>query len=149
MDDQGLGDYVFYAEAGVEGGEGVLKDDLHVAAEAAHFAARGGEQVAAVQADAAGGGFDEAEDEASEGAFAGAGFADQAESFSGVNVERDVVDGAHFAAGFSAERRFGVRENFGEVADFDQGHDAMVAARWPRIGTDFHGYEQLRLSGGD
>jgi hypothetical protein len=149
MNDKGLGDYVFYAEAGVERGEGVLEDDLHVAAELAHLAARGGEQVATVEADAAGGGLDEAEDEASEGALAGAGFADQAEGFSGMNVEGDVVDGANFAAGFSAEGRLGVRENFGEVADFDQGHDAMVAAPWPRIGTDFHGYEQLRLSGGD
>ena len=103
MNDQGLGDDVFYAVAGIEGGEGILENDLHVAAEAAHFAAGGGEQVATIEAHAAGGGLDEAKDEASESALARTGFANQAESFSGVNVEGDVVDGAYFAAGFAAE----------------------------------------------
>ena len=144
MNDQGLGDDVFDAIAGVEGGEGVLEDDLHVAAEATHFAAAGGEQIAAVEAHAAGGGLDEAKDEASESALARTGFADQAESFSGVNVERNVVDGAHLAAGFAAEGRFGMRENLGQVADFDQGHVAMLAT-WPRIGTDFHGSKPVSI----
>ena len=98
MDKKRLGDDVFDAEAGIERGEGILKDDLHIAAQAAHFAGAGGEQVAAFEADAARGGLDEAQEQASERALARARFADQAESFAGVNVERDIVDGAHFAA---------------------------------------------------
>ena len=81
MNDQRLGDDVFDAEAWIERGEGILKNDLHVAAQAAHFAAAGGQQIAAFEADAAGGGLDQAQNQASQRALAGAGFADQAESF--------------------------------------------------------------------
>jgi hypothetical protein len=42
----------------------------------------------------AAGGFDEAEEEAGQGAFAGAGFAYQAEGFAAVEVEGDVVEDA-------------------------------------------------------
>ena len=53
MDDQRLGHDFFHAHARVERGEGVLKDDLHVAAEAAELAAAGGEHVLAVEIDGA------------------------------------------------------------------------------------------------
>jgi hypothetical protein len=59
VNDQRFGDDVLHAEARVEGGEGVLKNDLQVAAQAAHFASTGGEQVAAVQAHAARCGLDQ------------------------------------------------------------------------------------------
>ena len=83
------------------------------------------ENVCAVEDDAPDVGLDEAEDEASEGALAGAGFAHQTERFTGLNVERDVVDGADFSsfvASRSAERGFGEIEDLGQVADFDEAH---------------------------
>ena len=76
VDDEWLGDDVFDSQAGIEGAEGILKDDLHVAAEAAKFGVARGEQIVTVEADTAGSGFDEAEDDAAEGAFSGTGFAD-------------------------------------------------------------------------
>ena len=87
VNDQRLGDDVFNAEAGIERGEGVLKDDLHIAAEAAHFAGAGGEQIAVFEADVAGRGLDEAQDQSSERALARARLAHQSEGFAGVNVE--------------------------------------------------------------
>ena len=112
MNDQGFRDDLFDGEARVERGEGILKNDLQVAAQAAHFGAAGGEQVASIEPDAAGGGLDQAEDEASERAFARAGFADQAKRFAGMDVKRNAVDGADFA----------VRIDLRKVADFDERH---------------------------
>ena len=37
MDDERLGNDVFHSHSGIERAERVLKDDLHVAAKAAHF----------------------------------------------------------------------------------------------------------------
>jgi hypothetical protein len=125
MDDERLGEDVFDAEAWVEGAEGILKDDLHVAAEGAEFGAGCGKDIGAIEMNTAGGGLDEAEDEATESAFAGAGFADEAEGFAGVNVEGDVVDGADFGVTVGragAEGGFGEVERFCEIADFDDGH---------------------------
>jgi hypothetical protein len=53
VDQERFGDDVFYTEAGVEGGEGVLKDDLEIATEAAHFAWAGREKISAVEVNAA------------------------------------------------------------------------------------------------
>jgi hypothetical protein len=112
VNDQRLGDDVFYAEARVKGGEGVLKNNL---------------QVAAVQAHAAGCGLDEAKDKTSESALARPRFADQTERFASVEVERNIIDGANFAARFPAERRFGVGEDFRQVANLEERHAAMLA----------------------
>ena len=127
MNEERLRNDVLDAEAGIERAKGILKNDLHVAAEAAHFGASSGEQVVPFEMDAAGSGLDEAEDEASESAFAGTGLADQAESFAGFDGERDVVDGADFGVGMASEERFAERVDFGEIADFDEGHEGMVA----------------------
>src|SRR5437899_5745478 len=116
MNDQRLGDDVLDAVTGIEGGERILKNDLQVAAEAAHFTRAGGEQVAAFEADAAGGGFNQAQDQAAQRAFARSGFAHQAEGLAGLNVERDVIDRADIP-----------REYFDEISDFKQWHDAMLA----------------------
>ena len=53
MNDERLGDDFLDTEAGIERGEGILKDDLHIAAQPAHFAGAGAEQVASFEADAA------------------------------------------------------------------------------------------------
>ena len=123
VDKKWLGDDVFDPEAGIERGEGILKDDLHIAAQAAHFTGAGGEQVAAFETDAARSRLDQAQQQASERAFARTRFADQAESFAGVNVERNIVDGAHFAVSFP-KHRFALRINLCEISDFEQRHVA-------------------------
>jgi hypothetical protein len=69
VDEKRLGDDFFDAEAGIERGEGILKDDLHITAEASHLAQAGGEQVAVFKADAAGSGLDQAEEQTSERAL--------------------------------------------------------------------------------
>ncbi len=51
MNDQRLGNHVFDSHAGIKRSEGILKDDLHIAAEATHFGMIGGEQVAAFEHD--------------------------------------------------------------------------------------------------
>jgi hypothetical protein len=100
MDGEGLGEDLADGHAGVEGGVRILEDDGEAAAEAAHIA---GGQVEEVDGrgvgrcfggcveDGAGAGFDEAENHAGDGALAGAGFADEAEGFTAVEGEGDVV----------------------------------------------------------
>ena len=127
VDDERLGDDIFDPEAGIEGTEGILKNDLHVAAEAAEFGLAGDKQIVTPKVNAAGSGFDKAEDQAAESTFAGAGFADQAESFAGIDGEGDIVDGANFTLGVASEERFSEGVDLGEVADFDEGHGGMVA----------------------
>ena len=122
VDGEGLGEDLADGHARVEGGVGVLKDDGEAAAKAAHLAylelqeivgARagvvriGGARI--VEEDAAAGGFDEAQQEACDGALAGAGLADDAESFAAHDVERNAVDDACGA------------EVFDELAGFEQG----------------------------
>jgi hypothetical protein len=127
VDEERLGDDVFDAEAGIERGEGILKDDLHIAAQAAQVGVAGGEQIAVFEADAAGSGLDEAKNHASERALAGTGFTDQSESFAGMDVKRNLVDGTDLAmrilaGGSAAEDGHAVRINLGQIADFDKRH---------------------------
>ena len=93
----GLADDAADGHAGVEAAHGILKDDLHLAAEFAHAVAVGAQDVFTLVVDAAGGGGDEAQDAAANGGFAAARLADQAQGFAGENVEADVVDGADVA----------------------------------------------------
>lgn len=97
MNHQRLGDDFFNPHARVERGEGVLKDDLHVTAEAAQVAGTRGKNVLAVEVDAAGRGLDQAEDHASEGGLAATGLADQTQGLAGMNVERHVIHRTHFS----------------------------------------------------
>ena len=68
------------------------------------------QKVVAVKNDAARGWLNQAQDEASERAFAGAGFAHQAQGFTFVDRKRNIVDGADDSAvifgALIAERRF-------------------------------------------
>ena len=81
MDHQRLGDDLFHAHARVQRGKGILKDDLHIAAQAAQLAAASGEHVLPVEGNVAGSGLDEAEKHAPQGGLAAARFADKAERF--------------------------------------------------------------------
>ena len=70
----------------------------------------------------------QAEDEAGEGGFAAAAFADDAETAAGGDAEGDAVDGADHAWG--REQAGGLAEDLGDVADFDRGaHRACSAGQ--------------------
>jgi hypothetical protein len=109
-----LGDLLADGEDGVEGGHGLLKDHGDfAAAEAADGFRREGEEVAAVVVDGAGdgsGGIEESEDGEGGNGFAGAGFTDEAEGFSGGDGEGEGADG------------FGGAEADGEVVDLEERH---------------------------
>lgn len=133
MDGEGLGEDLVDRHAWIEGGIGVLKDDGEAAAETAHLAGFQLQEIVdagigvarVVEEDAAAGGLDEAEQEAGDGALAGAGLAYQAEGFAAHDVEGDAVDDARGA------------EIFDEVAGFEQGFGghAAPAARVPQAAT--------------
>ena len=123
VDDEGLGDDLLDAHAGIEGGVGVLKDGLHAAAEGAQLGLGNAGDGVAVEGDGAGGGFDEAEDDAGDGAFAGAGFADEAEGLAALDGEGDAVDDGSGV----------LRVAFGEVARFEQRHTCKINRRAERL----------------
>ena len=133
MDDQGLGDDVFDAKAGVERGEGILEYDLQVAAQVPHFGMSSREQIFAFEADAAGGGLDEAENQASQSAFAGAGFSDESKGFAGVDVKGNIIDGADVSTRLAAEWRLSARKDLGQIPNFDQSHGGMLTAITGRL----------------
>src|SRR5438270_379135 len=103
MNNQWFGHDFFHAHPRVERGEGVLEDDLHVAAEAAELTAAGCEHVLAVEGDGTGSGLYEAENHTSEGGLAAAGFANQSQRFALRDIERDAVDCADLALGLAED----------------------------------------------
>src|ERR1039458_7044832 len=127
VENQRLGDHLVPSKARVERAERVLEDDLHVAAQTAQCRAVRLQQIDAIENDGARSGLDEAENEPSKCAFAGAGFTNQAKSFAFLDVEAHIVHGANSAGAAAGERRFGKIENLGQVADFKQRHGVRVA----------------------
>src|ERR1700722_7051114 len=119
VDDQRFADDVFHIHSWIERTEGVLEDDLHIAAKAAHFTVSRGSQVAAFETYAAGTRFYQAQHKTTQGALSRSRFADQAESLAGVDVERHAVDGADFALGGGPQHRLPGVEDFGQISDFD------------------------------
>ena len=97
MNDQRLGDDVLHPKARVQRRERILKDDLHVAAQTTHFGRAGREQIASLEVNTARSGLDEPQNQSAERAFARAGFANQAECFAWLDVERNIVDCAYIA----------------------------------------------------
>jgi hypothetical protein len=84
VDGERFGENLANGHAGVERGIGILKDDGEMAAEAAEIAWWEREEIdgfvrRGVVEDFAGGGFEQAEENARKGGFAAAGFADEAE----------------------------------------------------------------------
>ena len=92
MDVEGLGQEIPDAHAGVQGGERVLEDQSHTAAQAAKSTGRQSKQIDGVELDGAGRGLEKAQNEAGDGALARAGFAHQAESLAARKREGDIVD---------------------------------------------------------
>ena len=87
-----------HGHAGIQGGVGVLKDELHVPALLPHSLPVQRTQVLTIEKDLPGGGLDEPQNGPARGRFAAAGFAHQAEGLLLPDLEGDVlhrVDIAH------------------------------------------------------
>jgi hypothetical protein len=112
VDHQRLDDDLLNTHAGIESGVGILKNGLHATAQGWQLALRDAGDGLAVKGDGTRGGLEETEDDAGNGAFAGAGFADEAEGFSALDGEGDTVDDGH--AGFCVR--------LGQVASDQQRH---------------------------
>ena len=59
MNDERFSNDVFHSHPGIERAERILKDDLHIAAKAAHFVIVRREQVTTIEANTAGGGLNQ------------------------------------------------------------------------------------------
>ena len=100
VDGEGFGEDLADCHAWIERGVRILKDDGEMAAEAAKIAGWEGEEIDGcgvffrVVENFAGGGFEEAEEYACKGRFAGAGFADEPEGLAAVEGEGDIVEDA-------------------------------------------------------
>jgi hypothetical protein len=123
VDEQRLGDDCEHRHARVESGVGILEDGLHLAADPAELMRGGADDVGAINADGAARGLDQAEDHARQRGLAGAGFADQAEGFSGFDGERDVVDDGVLLGAQAGAAGIG----FPDRDDFDERHEEIVA----------------------
>jgi hypothetical protein len=89
-----LGDAIGDAHARIERTVGILKHELQAAADVGEmFCAVLAGDGFAKQLDAALGRRDQAHQQPADGRFAGAGFSDQPQRFSGRNVEPDLIDG--------------------------------------------------------
>ena len=95
MQCKGFGEHVADGHSRVERAVRVLENHLHLTAQRAHLALREAEQVAPVEPDLPRSRLDQAQREASGGRLAAARFADQRQSFPGVELEADVVDRAN------------------------------------------------------
>ncbi len=69
VNDERLANDALHIHSGVERPEGILEDNLHVAAQAAHLTVGGSQEVVAVETDGAGTGFDQSQHETAQGAF--------------------------------------------------------------------------------
>ena len=81
----------------VERGEGILKDDRHVAPHPPHRARPQAQDVPALEAHLAGGRLDQAQDRPAQGRLAASRLADQAERLALPDIEVDSVDGTDLA----------------------------------------------------
>jgi len=126
MGENGFGHLVADTHDGIQGRHGLLKDHADAgAADGAHAGFGEREQIFVAKADAAGG-FRLRREEAQDGkrgdGFAGTGFADEAEDFTGGDGEADVAHGA------DTTLRSG--EIDGQVVEFEQArHSVIVAGR--------------------
>ncbi|MNZ91265.1 hypothetical protein D3C78_1102420 [compost metagenome] len=84
--------------ARVERGEGVLKDHLDAAADAAQFGRCHCRDVGALEGDPAGRWLDQTHQRLAERGFAAAGFTHERHGLARFDIERDVIDGTHGSA---------------------------------------------------
>ena len=91
LDDQGGGNGLADGHTGVEGGEGVLENDLHLPAQAFHLLGVHRQHILALEEHLAAGGLMEAQDGAAHRGLAAAGLPHHTQSLAGVNGKADVV----------------------------------------------------------
>ena len=107
---------VAHAHFRIQAGIRVLEDHLQLAAQGAHATAGSGAQLLTAVAYAARCAIDQTQQRAADGALARARFANQAQRFTGLDGERDIVHRAH-RHGRGAEELL-------QVLHFDQGRHA-------------------------
>ena len=91
----------------------------------------------AVEGDAAGSGFDEAQNHSPQRGLAASGFADQAERFSLLDIERDAVNGANLTLRFAEDAFVGLVD-LDQIADGEQGHGMNIKQKSTFI-SSLHG----------
>ena len=121
VDVQRLGDGFPDRQAGVERGEGILEDDLNVAAHVAQGATLDLGQLGAVEADGARCRHDQLQHAASRGRFAAAGLAHEPEGLARRDAEADTAHRVHDADLVADEGAAAQREVLDQVFDLEQG----------------------------
>src|SRR5690606_8080391 len=119
MHPEGFADDVLYEEAGVEGSERILENDLHFLAKRPQVARFHGIHAAAVENDVAARRMVQPQDGAAEGRLAAAGLAHEPESFPFADGEGHIVYRAHMADD-AADQSLLDREIFFQIPDFHQ-----------------------------
>ena len=97
VDLEPLADELLHRHPRVEGADGVLEDDLHVAALALELARAEARQVDAFELDHAGGRLEKADQRPAERRLAAAGLPDEPDGLAAEDVEVDAVDGLQLA----------------------------------------------------
>jgi hypothetical protein len=129
VDGQAVGDLGTDAAARVEAAIGVLEDDLQAGSQAAPVGVAGAGHPLAVEQDGAGAGGQQAEQQAAEGGFAGAGFADHAECLAAGDAD---IDLAYCLNRGPAAEHAAAGEGFAEAGRLDQRGAHALAQRRQR-----------------
>ncbi len=114
---QRLGQDFADGHARIERGVGVLEDDLHVPAQPAQLVLVEVGDLLALEAHRARRRVHQAQDQASGGRLAAAGFADQRQRLAAGDLEADVLDGAHEADHLAADQAAADREMLDQAVD--------------------------------
>ncbi len=128
MNFERFADDVGNGHAGIERCKRILEDDLHFFAQPAQFRARTVQNVAPVEPNLAFGRRQQAQDDAADRRFAGAGLPDQAESFTRRDRKVHAVDGFDVGDVPRNEPRAD-RKIFVEIFDLEQSAPAVAVRR--------------------
>ena len=122
MNDQRLGNDIFHPESRIERGKRILKNDLHVAAQAPHLATASRQQIASLEAHAARSRLNQPKNQTPQRALARTGLSHETKRLAGLNVERNIIDRAHFSPRLPAKYCLAMRKDLRQVANFNQRH---------------------------
>src|SRR5579859_4133817 len=122
-----------------------------MAAQPPQFTRRRGQHVLAMKAHAAGGRFDQPQDHTAQSALAASRFAHKAQSFAGMDIERDSIHRQNLTPGMEQSGIGPV--NLNQIANFNQRHEFKyrTASRKPAVLTRSEGIlvqNQNSLAGG-
>src|ERR1700678_2585934 len=124
MNNERLRNDLLHAKSRIERCKRILKNNLHIAAQAPHFAAAGCEQIAILKPYAARCRLDQSQNQPPERTLARTRFAHQSKRFTRMNVERHVIHRTHLARAFNASTQRGpaTRINLSQISDLDKWH---------------------------